>query len=198
MDTVAHWLRDWRPPCTRLLLVGPSAGWTLPRAFVERFDSVTVLEPDPLARWRLRRHFKPNSVRFDDLNLFAPGGLAALREHYAGHAVLFANILGQLAPSEHPEAWCQQLCAALAPFHWASYHDLAATARPPDRTNVASFNGHESLDRILGHFWHGGTLEIVDHGTAALADGHPYKAVTWVLTPARHHLVAWVQHAPPA
>lgn len=193
--TVARWLAAWQPPTDKLLLVGPSAGWTLPPGFIARFAQVTVLEPDPLARWRFIHHFRPAGLRVADLDLFAPGGLDALTD-YADHAILFANLLGQLAPAEQPAAWCAHLHQALAPFHWSSYHDLCTTRRPPTQRHPCRFGGDDALETVLAAFWRGGSLEIIDHGTLGLAGGDAFEAVPWTLTPHQHHLVAWCHHSP--
>lgn len=37
---VAAWLAAWQPPCSELLLLGPSAGYTLDPAFLSRFAAI--------------------------------------------------------------------------------------------------------------------------------------------------------------
>lgn len=77
--SVAGWLADWQPRRRELLIVGPSAGYALPDGFFTRFAQVTALEPDPLARWLLRRRADAAQLRFDRLDcLAAPDGLARL------------------------------------------------------------------------------------------------------------------------
>ena len=49
---VADWLAGWQPGRRELVIVGPSAGYALPAGFLRRFERVTALEPDPLARPR--------------------------------------------------------------------------------------------------------------------------------------------------
>src|SRR6185312_7176871 len=48
-DQVERWLDEWNPSAARLVLVGPSAGYTLPREFLRRFSQLIVIEPDPSA-----------------------------------------------------------------------------------------------------------------------------------------------------
>jgi hypothetical protein len=120
------WLMDWRPPEDRILLVGASGGYTLPAAFLSRFRSIDVLEPDPLARFIFGYRFRGLKTdigwsRMDCLGPFAAEGrkagrpvverpdgrpaarrfdaartLSLLEENYPGRAVLFCNVLGQL------------------------------------------------------------------------------------------------------
>ncbi|WP_374403938.1 hypothetical protein [Niveibacterium sp.] len=194
MACLANWLAGWQPERDRLLLVGPSAGWTLPTAFPQRFREVRVLEPDPLARLTLAQRFVDSAPRFDTLDAFAPGGLATLRDHYADHAVLFCNVLGQLAPDDDSAAWCAELRATLAPLAWASWHDIASSARAPDQPGEQTIPAGSSFDALLGRFWQGGRLEVTDHGSLALAGGDAFQCVDWTLRPGQHHLVGWVSH----
>lgn len=60
---VAAWLAAWQPPCSELLLLGPSAGYTLDPAFLSRFAAIHAVEPDPLAHWLLRRRFPGLAAR---------------------------------------------------------------------------------------------------------------------------------------
>jgi len=197
-DCISNWLAHWQPARDKLLLVGPSAGWTLPQAFPRRFREVRVLEPDPLARLGLARHLVDCAPQFDALDAFAPGGLLALRERYADYAVLFCNVLGQLAPDEDSAAWCAALRTALAPVAWASWHDIASSARPIDDAGEQEIPAHCGFDALLGRFWHGGSLVVTDHGSLALAAGEAFRCVGWALRPRQHHLVGWVSHQPEA
>ena len=197
-ECVSRWLAGWQPARDKLLLVGPSAGWTLPEAFVQRFREVRVLEPDPLARLLLARRLAASRPHFDTLDAFAPGGLAALRERYADHAILFCNVLGQLAPDEESAAWCAELRATLAPLAWASWHDIASSARAIDAPDEQLVPAHTGFDALLGRFWRGGTLTASDHGSLTLAGGDSFRCVGWVLRPGQHHLVGWVSHQPEA
>lgn len=191
-ENLEVWLEAWRPSSSRLLLVGPSAGWTLPAALPGRFAEVVALEPDPLARRLLGRRF--SGIRFDRLDLFAPGGLDALHGLYSGYALLFCNVLGQLAPEQRSELWCERLRAALQRFDWASWHDLASSARPPDRRDRSPWPAGTSFDSALAGAWSGGEIEVRDHGTLALAAREGFETCSWSLRPGQHHLVAWTVH----
>ncbi|GAA5176466.1 hypothetical protein GCM10025771_11240 [Niveibacterium umoris] len=197
-NTLAHWLDAWRPPCARLLLIGPSAGWTLPDALFTRFDEIRVLEPDPLARLALARRIASPRLHFDTLDVFAPGGLATLRTQYADHAVLFCNLLGQVAPDGDNAAWYAGLRQALAGLHWASWHDIASSARPVDRHGVQTIAAGTPFDALIAHFWQGGTIEVTDHGSFALAHGEAFACTDWPLRDDQHHLVGWISHTPDA
>ncbi|NDG85242.1 MAG: hypothetical protein EBX52_09445, partial [Proteobacteria bacterium] len=46
---VRKFLEEWNPASKKLLLVGPSAGYSLPSDWLARFDSIEAFEPDPVA-----------------------------------------------------------------------------------------------------------------------------------------------------
>ena len=195
---VGDWLAAWQPPTDKLLIVGPSAGYTLNRHFLQRWQEVAVLEPDPLARWLLRRRHPDVTWYFDNLDLLRDDrGLGLPETRYAQHAILFANVLGQVAPRSAAEssAWQQSLREKLVSHHWASYHDVISTARTPDSACVQwSIDHAVTLGEVLSHFWHGGELELVDHCTLGL--GGRENAGTayciWPLRPGQYHLVEWL------
>src|SRR3954469_11531411 len=55
---LASWLANFDAPAQHAVLVGPSAGYTFPDAFLRRFSAITVVEPDPIARFLLRRRLR--------------------------------------------------------------------------------------------------------------------------------------------
>ena len=53
-DRLAGWLQAWSPPCRSLVLIGPSAGWTLPAALKKVMPYlVEVLGLDEGAKYEL-------------------------------------------------------------------------------------------------------------------------------------------------
>ena len=167
---VASWLADWQPHCRELLIVGPSAGYSLNASFLARWQKVSVIEPDPLARWLLRRRFPQVTWHFETQQALASAAdLQGLARRHPEAAILFSNVLGQLAPDEAQagSTWRSSLRQALRGRHWASYHDVASCQRAPDKLQTRQGRA-DGLESVLGQFWHGGELEIVDHGCFAL------------------------------
>jgi hypothetical protein len=196
-DQVRRWLTDWRPETAHLVLVGPSGGYALSSQFLERFRKLTVLEPDALARRILVRRFPESRFEREDAPwLVTPEGFRRLAERYPEAAFLFCNLLGQVpagAPADFDHrAWLESLDTGLAGRPWASWHDLASTARSPDRHGPSGAAAAESLDAALERYWTGGELEIHDHGCAGLCPGRPRQYAVWQLTPRRHHLIEWL------
>lgn len=186
---VARWLADWQPPQRELVLVGPSAGYTLDRAFLERFTRVIVLEPDPLARSLLRRRFAGIPFEEGRVDCFAGlDGPRALSQAYPHAAILFSNSLGQ--QSERLGAdWLTALPQALAAHSWATYHDVVAVERAPLRNAVREAVAGESFEMLLGAFWGGGQLEVCDHASFGVLPAQAHTV--WALTPQWHHLIGW-------
>ena len=52
------WLTNFQPRVKRAVLVGPSAAYTFPDAFLAQFSELTVFEPDPVALFLLKRRLR--------------------------------------------------------------------------------------------------------------------------------------------
>lgn len=200
-NTVQLWLHQWMhglpAHCQSLVLVGPSAGWTLPWNTLQHFSHIAVFEPDIVARQILRVRCRSRDLRFDDTNVFSPGGLEYLCTHYPDHAILFCNVLGQLSPDDEEQSapWCQHLTHTLADQHWASYHDLFSTRQAPLRALSASeFSAGTSVETIARIFWRDSEIEICDHGTQYFGLSHSFACIPWRLRKSQWHLVQWVSH----
>lgn len=194
---VENWLSGWRPRCGHLLLVGPSGGYALDAGFLEKFEHITVLEPDGLARRILSRRFPRMPFRFDSgFDLARPDGFERLARRYPDAAFLFCNLLGQQLVGQargfQRQTWLSSLAPALAGRSWASWHDLASAQRAPDGREVLRLERGKPLDAVLGHFWRGGELTIHDHECADLVADAPREYTVWTLLPGRFHVVEWL------
>jgi hypothetical protein len=204
-NEVQRWLREWQPPTDKLIIVGPSAGYTLNADFLQRWQEIVVLEPDPLARRLLRWRYPDARWRFESLDVLSNiDDLAWLGERFAKHAILFSNVLGQIAPRDEAvsQIWQRRLREILRGHHWASYHDVISTSRQPAAL-LAQVPSEEALDHLVARFWHGGELEIVDHGTFGLGKCESRSSFSnnsyciWRLRPRQYHLVEWFSREPP-
>jgi len=191
---VASWLAGWQPGRRELVIVGPSAGYALPAGFLRRFERVTALEPDPLARCLLARRPDAGRLGFSRLDcLAAPDGLAHLAAAHPEAAILFSNVLGQLAAPT--EDWRRLIANHLASHAWASYHDVVSTtAHPKPGSEDAITPQDQRLETTLAHFWPGGTIELTDHETFRLGGERPHRYTVWQITRQRWHLVEWADN----
>jgi len=196
---VAGWLRGWEAAAVGgdLVLVGPSAGYALPAGWLGNFRRVLALEPDPLARFLLRRRPDAGALSFSPIDaLTGADGLAALAAAAPGSALLFCNVLGQV-PAPPGQGWRGLLERALADRTWASFHDVFSTERPPDDPSPRGFDRPPPLPDLLGAVWTGGVLEGFTHDTYRMGGDAPHAYACWALAPRQHHLVEWHAHQAP-
>ncbi len=57
LKRVDQWLTSWITPENELIIFGASGGWTIPANFLQRFERIIIVEPDPSARAILRLRF---------------------------------------------------------------------------------------------------------------------------------------------
>lgn len=192
---VAGWLAGWQPGRRELVVVGPSAGYALPAGFLMRFERVTALEPDPLARRLLARRPDAGRLAFSHLDcLTTPYGLARLAAAHPNAAILFSNVLGQVAA---PAAdWRSLIAQHLAGHAWASYHDVVSTTtRPKPGCDHAITTNDQSLETTLARLWPGGTIELTDHETFRLGGDQPHHYTVWQIARQRWQLVEWADNS---
>jgi hypothetical protein len=132
LDSVSRFVRSWNCP-PHLILIGPSAGYSLPLDWLARFDSLTVVEPG----WFARRAFGSKLVALQKpvrhfgapLAFERPGFLDPLGADLSRSGVLFCNVLGQVRVKSQ-EALHESLQKTLAGVSWASYHDRFSASDP--------------------------------------------------------------------
>jgi hypothetical protein len=151
-EQVNGWLETWPCPKERgLLLIGPSAGYSLPTDWIRSFTSIDAFDRDPLARVMFHfRHQVP--ARFHRVNLFwrkRKLSLEPIKEILTLHPranILFCNVLGQVlkegrATEEEWLEFLKQLRLLLRGRSWASYHD------------VLSVSGNQGVDHMTAGDW---------------------------------------------
>lgn len=210
-EAVARVLADWAPPQRQLVIVGPSAGWNLPLDFLQRFDHVVAVEPDPLARWLLRRRFTAVTWQMDGDDYFTPhaaGGWTAnldrLFERYPDSALLFSEFLGQMV-ALYPDsvaadsangvieraaftAWKAHLRQRLHTRTFCSLHDRWVCAAPPIRAP----SGPVDLDAGPPPGVWDATAWVADAWTAQVVPRGEQRLLLWHRLPDRWHAMAAV------
>ncbi|WP_018610526.1 hypothetical protein [Uliginosibacterium gangwonense] len=191
LQQVESWLEAWAPRPKQLLIVGPSAGYTLPAQWLSRFARIDILEPDPLARWLLEQRFPDCVFHAGDLDCFAlDEGPMQLAHAYPHSAILFSNVIGQIFEGGPTPIWRAALQMAMRGRCWASYHDIASCHILPARRQVVTLPACSRLEDILPHFWDGREIAVYDHGCLDLADAQCAYGM-WSITPRQHHIVGW-------
>lgn len=134
-DEIQDWLETWNCDFDELVLLGPSAAYTLPTPWLKKFKTIYAYDLDPLAPLMFRWQHGSLNIGFRRKNLFWENGNLStqpLREVLNSHPkanLLFANVLGQVllegrADEEEWRRFLGQLRRILRFRNWGSYHDL--------------------------------------------------------------------------
>jgi hypothetical protein len=212
-EPLAGWLERWPIATSALLLVGPSAGWCLPPAWLARFATIDLVEPDPLARllftWRFaalrsRLRWHDGDWLVSGAEGFATARLDALAEAFPGRAVVFCNLLGQLggldpaaAAAPGYSAWKAHLARALAGRSWATFHDrLSGPLAPCLPGGSADAPASLTDEEVAARLYRAAAVpavELLSHDTADLWPDRPRVFFAWEITPGWHHLIEGVR-----
>jgi hypothetical protein len=214
---LAGWLEDFEPRSSRALLVGPSAGYTFPDAFLRRFSAITVLEPDPVAAFLLSRRLRRLGITELELEardqLLTPllegaRGLTELLDAEPERALIFGNVLGQTSfLLDDPEfgrfksAFRERVWPRLEGRAWLSFHDRLSGPLAPSfsgRYRASHRLDDASVLRELYPAASGtGAVELFDHRSDGFFPSTlPHSYFDWPIDRVRHHLIEAVCSAP--
>lgn len=201
-------LCDWKHFCPELVLVGPSAGYSLSTDFLLKFEKIHVYDPDPLARWIFQKRFPNVHVQWNvDSPFFHPGkdslkGLWNVKTRHPEAAILFCNVLGQWPLLEsinesRMQEFVDQLMQIYNHGNWASFHDVFSG---PSRWRTWSHEKQrQSVDfhstEDVKDFWlQLGRGALTDHLTfKKFKNAKKTKHLLWPLTPRQIHIIEWAQ-----
>ncbi len=209
-DSLAGWLAEFEPGTARAILVGPSAGHTLPDAFLRRFSSIIVLEPDPIAGFLLLRRLRALGVSELSLEagdlLLSPllgsgRGLAELLDADPDRALVFGNVLGQTSFllgdgdfERFKAAFRERIAPRLEGRAWLSFHDrlsgdlaprFSGLYRAPRRLDDAAVL-RELYPPAPAH----GSCELFDHRSDGFfPSDRPHAYFSWPIDRRRFHLI---------
>jgi len=128
---ISTWLAQVEPQASELILIGASAGWMMPSAWLQRFKRVLICDIDglaePLFRWRHGAALKASATELVCQRADALANLDALLAAHPHACVLFDNVLGQVrfhsqdldTVSEH----LLEIKQTLKGREWGSLHD---------------------------------------------------------------------------
>ncbi len=213
-SALASWLAEFEPGVKRALLVGPSAGYSFPDAFLQRFQALTLLEPDPIAGFLLKRRLRGigvPEVRLESRDLLikplleGSSGLAELLRADPELCLIFGNVLGQTrflsSESEFERfkaAFREQLTPLLAGRAWLSFHDRLSGPLSP-RFN-APYRASARLDdaAVLRELYPteepGAAVELFDHHSGGFFPSTlPHAYFNWQIDRTRYHLIEAVR-----
>lgn len=211
-SALAHWFASLNFTSPRALLVGPSAAYTFPDAFLRRFAAFTLLEPDPLAGYLLTRRLHRLGVREVRLErrdlLLRPlldggDGLPELLASYPSQALIFCNVLGQtrflLEDSEFDRfkaAFRERIGAQLSSRSWLSIHDRWSGRLEPEfdaPLETAVRLDDTALRALYPRRGPSRAVELFDHQSDGFfPNARPHAYFSWQLAPNRFHLIEGV------
>jgi hypothetical protein len=213
-DQLEDWLSGWQPNADTLAIVGPSGGYCLPLRALERFKRFVLFEPDPVARWVLKRRlsaaFPGRTTTFVTQDVWIEplynGGSIPTALLGGRTALLFSNIIGQLQflvdDKKHAawsHAWRESLWPQLERTPWASFHDRVSGPMPPTAA-LPSDGPRLSDDEVRSLYEPGldrGVIELIDHGSEGLLPaGRSYRYFHWPLITGVDHLIEGVIGGP--
>ena len=132
VQLVDQFLGQVQPQSEHLLLIGGSAGWMMPPAWLARFKRIDAYDIDPLAPWlfglRHGRRLKALGIDVQHHRLDALAALPDLLREHPTACIWFDNVLGQHRYRVRGEALVEhelaQLKTTLKGRHWGSLHDV--------------------------------------------------------------------------
>jgi len=214
---LARWLAGFDGPSAHAVLVGPSAAYTFPDAFLSRFSAITVLEPDPIARFFLRRRLRALGVarlRLEPADrLLSPllhggAGLVELLRADPEACVIFGNVLGQTRfLLQDPDferfklAFRERIVPLLAERAWLSFHDRLSGSFSPrfeqPYTSRSRLDDSAVLRELYPSVAADQKVELFDHQSDGFfSTEQAYTYFHWQIDRERHHLIEGVMSAP--
>jgi len=149
INQVGQWLEETPTPSKELVLIGASAGWMMPSAWLQRFEKVTTFDIDffaaPLFR---RRHGPALKASGTQLRCHTADALTHLQPLLRAHnhaSILFDNVLGQVR-FHHPSVdeasqRIEAITKALRGRSWGSSQPMSNPPAPKTENlaNTAPF-----------------------------------------------------------
>ena len=213
-ENIENWLMSWPVREGDLLLIGPSAGYSLSSTFLSQYRKVDAIDLDPIARklfYRQHRKYM-NDLQwhqkdaFNPINgLWNPEGLQVTLSQFPNHTILFCNILGQL-PLLYPQLirsvewnlWQKNFQKAISGRRWASYHDLYSMPvnfNPMDQNVLDRWerdqanSGSDYLEKIVSSSVRKKSISVADHCTRDLFPAGRRRLFPWQRTSNSLHIV---------
>ena len=204
---IAAWLDQVEPRSSELMLIGASAGWMMPTAWLQQFKKVLVWDIDglaePLFRWRHGAALKASATELVFHRADALAHLGSLLDAHPQACVLFDNVLGQVrfhandldAVSDH----IYKITQTLKGREWGSLHDAFSgpvesalnSQNLPARQLRLQGEGHAEKANQAWFLKLGAKGEWLDHLTSSVFEkGTVVHHMAWPYRPKYCH---WLQ-----
>ncbi len=205
---IEHFLVRCQPHHTHLLLMGCSAGWMMPTAWLTQFTQIDAYDIDPLAQrlfnWRHGRALRNSQTHITHHRQDAMEHLPELLAKHPQASIWFDNMLGQHRYRIRDEVQVEQdlraLKTTLAGRDWGSVHDLLSGPTLATRAQNLRLQDirHNIYPRDMDAAFNQSLVQSLqaqgiwfDHLTShVFADDAPTTLIPWEFKP---HYWHWLQ-----
>jgi hypothetical protein len=206
---IGNFLMHCQPRYKHLLLMGCSAGWMMPTAWLSQFDQIDAYDIDPLAQrlfnWRHGRALRKSNTQTTHHRQDAMAYLPEILAKHKQASIWFDNMLGQhryrIRDEKLVDKELRVLKTTLSGRDWGSVHDLLSgptqqVARSQDarihdvRQSVFPLDMDAACTQSLVQSLQAQGIWF-DHLTAhVFADNAPTTLIPWEFKP---HYWHWLQ-----
>jgi hypothetical protein len=205
---IEHFLVRCQPSHTHLLLMGCSAGWMMPTAWLTQFTQIDAYDIDPLAQrlfnWRHGRALRHSQTQIRHHRQDAMAHLPELLAKHPQASIWFDNMLGQHRYRIRNEVQVEQDLSALKTTltgrDWGSLHDLLSGPTLATRAQNLRLQDirHNVYPRDMDAAFNQSLVQSLqaqgiwfDHLTShVFADDAPTTLIPWEFKP---HYWHWLQ-----
>ena len=205
---IEHFLVRCQPHHTHLLLMGCSAGWMMPTAWLTQFTQIDAYDIDPLAQrlfnWRHGRALRHSQTQIRHHRQDAMAHLPELLAKHPQASIWFDNMLGQHRYRIRDEVQVEQdlraLKTTLTGRDWGSLHDLLSGPTLATRARNLRLQDirHNIYPRDMDAAFNQSLVQSLqaqgiwfDHLTShVFADDAPTTLIPWEFKP---HYWHWLQ-----
>ena len=205
---IEHFLVRCQPHHTHLLLMGCSAGWMMPTAWLTQFTQIDAYDIDPLAHrlfnWRHGRALRHSQTQIRHHRQDAMAHLPELLAKHPQASIWFDNMLGQhryrIRDEVQVEKDLRTLKTTLAGRDWGSLHDLLSGPTLATRARNLRLQDirHNIYPRDMDAAFNQSLVQSLqaqgiwfDHLTShVFADDAPTTLIPWEFKP---HYWHWLQ-----
>jgi hypothetical protein len=206
---IEHFLLQCEPRHKHLLLMGCSAGWMMPTAWLTQFDRIDAYDIDPLAQslfnWRHGRALRKTQTHVTHHRQEAMIHLPDILAEHQEASIWFDNMLGQHRYRIRDEAQVEKELRALKTTlqgrDWGSVHDLLSG--PTQKVAHSEYSRHQDVrlnvyPRDMDSHYSQSLVNSLraqgiwfDHLTAnVFSDDEPTTLIPWEFKPNYWH---WLQ-----
>lgn len=185
------------PPAKKIVLVGPSGGYTFPVSTLDPYEEIICVDPDPLAQKYFIKNHPEISATWVDTDFFSdPSMIKAFFSLHALDFIVFCNFLGQWPLSIKKEDRLIELKKTLKEelmnhTLWVSYHDRVSTNIPFNLKGARESESPIPSDELVKIYSPKSKkrVVVVDHLSLDIFPKGPRNYFVWPLKPTSFHII---------